>query len=60
MKQFSCGDVVPGCGASFQAESEADILRAVAEHARRDHGMTTIPDALVDQVRSKMREVTPA
>ncbi len=55
MKQFSCGDVVPGCSAVFRASSEEQILGAVAEHARRDHGMDSIPAALVSQVRSLIR-----
>ena len=51
MKQFSCGDVVPGCSRSFTAHSEQEILTAVAVHAHDDHGMTEIPTSLVEQVR---------
>lgn len=51
MKQFSCGDVVPGCNRAFNGASENDILSAVAVHARDDHGMTEIPGSLVEQVR---------
>jgi predicted small metal-binding protein len=53
MKQFSCGDVVPGCGRSFRG-SEPEILTAVAAHARDDHGLTSLPDSLVEQVRSRI------
>ena len=60
MKEFHCGDVVPGCSARFKAESEAGILAQVGQHALRDHGMSTIPDGLVDQVRSHIVEVTTA
>jgi predicted small metal-binding protein len=55
MKEFSCGDVVPGCTMSFQASSEAELLESVAAHARADHGMTSLPDSLVTQVRAKIR-----
>jgi predicted small metal-binding protein len=51
MKQFSCGDVVPGCSRTFTASSEQGILAAVAIHARDDHGLVDIPAALVEQVR---------
>jgi predicted small metal-binding protein len=51
MKQFSCGAVVPGCTASFSAESEDAILSQVAEHARKDHDMDTVPPEVVEQVR---------
>lgn len=61
MKQFRCGDVVPGCSAVFKGSDE-QILAAVAEHARRDHGMTEIPAALVARVRTLIHpaEAEPA
>jgi predicted small metal-binding protein len=52
MKQFSCGDVVPGCRRTFLASDDDAILNAVAAHAHDDHGLVEIPDALVAQVRS--------
>lgn len=57
MKQFACGDVVPGCDAKFEAETEAGILDLVASHATNDHGMTEIPAELVDQVTAKIKIV---
>ena len=60
MKQFSCGEVVPGCKKSFQAESVEAIMSAVAEHAREEHNMTEIPPALVEQVRSRIQDVRVA
>jgi predicted small metal-binding protein len=54
MKEFSCGAVVPGCTATFQAESEDEILAKVAEHARVDHGMETVPPDVVEQVRQNI------
>jgi predicted small metal-binding protein len=52
MKRFRCGDVVPGCTAEFQFATDQEILTAVAQHARQDHGLLEIPPALADQVRS--------
>jgi predicted small metal-binding protein len=57
MKQFSCGAVVPGCTASFSAESEQEILGQVAAHAKRDHGMDDVPPEVVEQVRSNITDV---
>ena len=51
MKQFACGDVVPGCTSVFHG-SEQDILAAVAGHAAADHGLSVLPAGLVEQVRS--------
>lgn len=56
MKHFSCGDVVPGCTQTFRGETEQDILSQVAGHARGDHGLEHVPDALVQQVRAAIRE----
>ncbi|MGZ4452297.1 MAG: DUF1059 domain-containing protein [Nocardioides sp.] len=57
MKQFACGDVVPGCDATFAGATEDDILAAVAVHAGRDHQLISIPAELVSQVRAATREV---
>ena len=56
MKQFSCGAVVPGCTASFSAESEQEILSQVAAHAKADHGMDDVPPEVVEQVRENITE----
>ena len=50
-----CGDVVPGCSARFQLDSNEEILEAVAIHARGVHGMNEVPRAVVDQVLENMR-----
>ncbi|MFB9376430.1 DUF1059 domain-containing protein [Kineococcus gynurae] len=57
MKAFRCGDVVPGCDASFQASDEAGVLASVAAHARDDHGLTDLPADLVAAVRAGIHEV---
>jgi len=60
MKQFCCGDIVPGCKVSFQGATDEEILGAVATHARKDHGLTDISPDLVSQVRSKIKTVPAA
>lgn len=55
MKEFCCGDVVPGCSAHFRG-SESEIMGAVASHARADHGLIDVPPALVSQVRAALRD----
>jgi predicted small metal-binding protein len=54
MKSFACGDVVPGCDARWVCGTENELLTAVADHARADHGMVEIPDELVEQVRARI------
>ncbi len=55
MKTFACGAVVPGCTASFTAETEEGILEQVARHAREEHDLPEIPEELVRQVRANLR-----
>lgn len=57
MKQFACGDVVPGCDAKFVCSTEEEILAAVAAHAATAHGLTDVPPELVEQVRDRILAV---
>ena len=52
MKTFACGDVVPGCTATFSAADESGILGQVAGHATADHGLTQVGPELVAAVLS--------
>lgn len=56
MKQFACGDVVPGCQKIFQATDVDGILRQVEEHAFADHGLKEIPSSLVVAVQQKITD----
>jgi predicted small metal-binding protein len=58
MKRFACGDVVPGCDATFVCGTDDEILTAVGRHAATAHGMTSIPSSLVEQVRSRIVSVS--
>lgn len=53
MKQFRCGDLVPGCNATFTG-SRDEILTAVARHAVQDHGMPEFGPELVVGVESRL------
>ena len=55
MKKFACGDVVPGCDATFTGSSDDEILHQVAVHARDDHGISDVPQSLVDDVVGSIR-----
>jgi predicted small metal-binding protein len=59
MKEFCCGVVVPGCWATFEGESEDEILRQVAVHAREVHGMDEVPPDVADEIRAEISEREP-
>jgi predicted small metal-binding protein len=56
MKNFRCGDVVPGCTRAFTG-TEDEILAQVGAHAGADHGLVEVPAELVAQVRAAMTPV---
>ena len=35
---LACGDVMPGCAATFEADSEEELLQQVGPHAAEEHG----------------------
>lgn len=40
MKRFACGDVIPGCGATYTAEDEDGIFAQCMPHGAAEHGLT--------------------
>ena len=56
MKTIACGDVVPGCDFKAEAESEDELLKKVAVHAREAYGINEVTPELAQQLRSNIRE----
>lgn len=56
-KVLNCGDVRPGCNFEIRGDSEEEIFRKAAEHARTSHGLQNIPIDLLQKVRDAIREV---
>jgi predicted small metal-binding protein len=54
MKTFACGAVVPGCTATFTAETEEDLLEQIARHAREDHDLPEIPEELIGRILANL------
>jgi predicted small metal-binding protein len=52
MKRFVCGDVVPGCEATFVSATDEGILVSVAAHAGDAHGISPVPPEVLEHVRS--------
>ena len=57
MKTLACGELVPGCAATIQAETEDEILAEAGRHAVEAHGLEVTPE-LVAQVRAHIRDET--
>lgn len=56
-KVVDCGKVNPasGCGHVIRAESEEELMRLVAKHAKEDHGMEPTPE-LISKVKAHIEE----
>ena len=55
-KTVSCRDVGSDCDFVARGDSEEDILRQVAEHARVEHNMNEVPSEVRDKVRAAIRD----
>jgi predicted small metal-binding protein len=56
MKEFRCGELIPGCEAKFDGETDEQILQQVATHAREEHGMDEVPPEVVDRIRASLSQ----
>ena len=56
-KSIDCGRVNPasGCEHVIRADSEEELMRLVAKHAREEHGMEPTPE-LVEKVKAHIEE----
>lgn len=56
-KRVDCGKVNPGsgCGHVIEAESQDELLKLAAEHARKDHNMEPSPE-LLETVKSHIED----
>jgi predicted small metal-binding protein len=59
-KVLKCSDVNPGCSAEIRGDSEHDVLRKAAEHAKTSHHMDNIPPDVLSKVKSAIRDEAEA
>lgn len=55
-KVLRCADLMPGCKAVVEGKNEAEVMARAAEHAKKDHGMTTIPADVAAKVKAAIKE----
>lgn len=56
MKEFKCGQLVPGCAWETHAEEEAEVLRRASEHLRMAHGEAHLRGNLVEEIKKRVHE----
>jgi predicted small metal-binding protein len=55
-KVLKCNDVNPGCSFEARGDSEDDVLKQAAEHAKTAHKMREIPADVLSRVRGAIRD----
>jgi predicted small metal-binding protein len=60
MKALHCDDLMKGCKFVATGETEAEVMKKTAEHARTAHGMHHLPPETAMVVRAAIREEQPA
>jgi len=56
-KMLRCRDIGVDCDGVIQAETEEELMRKVAEHAKTVHGMSEISPDMVAKVKAAIKEV---
>lgn len=52
--EFACGDVMPGCAATFEAESMDGLFEQVGAHAAADHDITEVTPEVAEALQAKV------
>jgi predicted small metal-binding protein len=55
-KVVRCRDVGFDCDGVVRAETEEEVLKQVAAHAKAVHNVETVPPEVVEKVRKVMRD----
>jgi predicted small metal-binding protein len=56
-KSIKCLDVGVDCDFEAKAETEPELMKKIAEHARTAHGITEIPKDVLQKVKAAIRDV---
>ena len=59
MKILKCRDAGLDCDAVMRAETEPEVLRQAAEHAKTVHNLSEISEQAVAKIRTLITDETP-
>jgi predicted small metal-binding protein len=55
-KVLKCGDLNPGCNFEARGNSEDEVLKKAAEHAKTAHNMDKIPPDVLSKARNAIHD----
>lgn len=58
MRGWYCSETGWGCGSSFQAMEEDEVIRQAAAHVRDEHGEDADDESLFGKIKSYLRDVS--
>jgi len=56
MKSFACKDIGMDCDFVAKAKTEEQLLKKIAEHAKKAHNMQTVDDATMAKIKAAIKE----
>jgi len=59
MKTVSCKDVGVDCSFTAKAESEPELMKILAKHAKEKHNMSTIPSDVMKKIKMNIKTEGP-
>jgi len=55
-KVLKCGDLMPGCSFVAEGNDVAEVMGKAAEHAKKDHGLASIPAEVAAKAQAAIRD----
>jgi predicted small metal-binding protein len=55
-KELHCGEVMKGCPTVMRGETEEEVMKKAAEHAREAHGVAHMDERTIQAVKARIRE----
>ncbi len=55
-KTLKCGDLMPGCNAVVEGKDVAEVMAKAVEHAKKAHGMATIPPDVAAKAKAAIKD----
>jgi len=55
-KKLSCGDLMTGCNVVIEGKDEAEVMSKAADHAKKDHGIASMPADVAAKVKSAIKD----
>ncbi len=55
-KKFACKDIGMSCGFEARAVDEAELMKKIAAHAKKDHNMSNIDQATMAKIKTAIKD----